>query len=238
MIRAVLFDLDDTLLANETMPFVEQYFALLSQYAEVKLTADHFMTALLRATQAMVESVDVSLTNHAVFWQTFSECSGLDALEMEQFLVSFYDNEFPKLSPLTMRRAVAVPLVNYCFAQDWQVVVATNPMFPRMAIEERLRWAGVPVNEQPYALVTTLENMHVTKPHVAYYAEILDKVGIVADTAVMVGDDWKNDIEPAAQLGIQTYWITENGEEPPDATLIVGSGTLDDFYSWIQGVGG
>ena len=234
MIRAVLFDLDDTLLGNETDPFVKRYFALLSQYAEPKMPSDQFVATLLRASREMIYNDDLSRSNHDVFWQTFTEYSGTDAQEMQDFVVGFYENIFPKMQNLTERREVALPLVEYCFAQNWKVVVATNPMFPRMAIEERLRWAGVPVSEQNYDLVTTLENMHSTKPNVSYYEEILHRVGIEPETAVMVGDDWKNDIEPASQLGIRTYWITPNGDPAPDHTLIAGSGTLDDFFVWIQ----
>ncbi len=234
MIRAVLFDLDDTLLGNETDPFVKHYFALLSQYAEPKMPSDQFVATLLRASREMIYNDDLSLSNYDVFWHTFAEYSGVDVQEMENFIVGFYEDVFPKLQHLTERRAVALPLVEYCFAQDWKVVVATNPMFPQMAIEERLRWAGVPVSEHHYDLVTTLENMHSTKPNVSYYEEILYRLGIEPNTAVMVGDDWKNDIEPASQLGIRTYWVSKNGETPPDASLIEGAGTLDDFYEWIQ----
>ncbi len=233
MIRAVLLDLDDTLLGNETDPFVKRYFALLGQYTAVKMPPDQFMAALLRASREVIHSTDVSLTNHTVFWQAFSQYSGTDAQEMESFINGFYADEFPKMRVLTSRRDVAALLVKYCLAQDWQVVVATNPLFPRVAIEERLCWAGVPVCENDYALVTTLENMHSTKPNVAYYEEILEVLEVAADTAVMVGDDWTNDIEPAAQLGIRTYWINQNGETPPDSSLIAGFGTLDDFYQWL-----
>lgn len=235
MIRAVLFDLDDTLLGNETDPFVQRYFTLLSEYAQEKLPPDQFLAALLRASREMVYNTDPTMTNYAIFWRSFAELSGLDAREMEQFFNGFYADVFPQMRPLTMQRAVARPLIEYCLAQGWQVVVATNPMFPRVAIEQRLLWAGVPVCEQQYALVTTLENMHSTKPNVTYYEEILDVLGVAADTAVMVGDDWINDIQPAAQLGIRTFWITQNVTEPPDASLIEGFGTLDDFYAWIQG---
>ena len=233
MIRAVLFDLDDTLLGNDTDPFVQRYFGLLSQYTAVKMPPDQFTTALLRATREVINSTDISLTNHAVFWQAFSQFSATDVKVMEPFINEFYKDVFPQMRSLTSCRPVAQPLVDYCFRQGLQVIVATNPLFPKVAIEERLRWAGVPVAEQDYALVTTLENMHATKPNVAYYEEILQKVGIEADTAVMVGDDWTNDIEPAAQLGIRTFWINQNGVEPPDPSLIEGAGTLDDFYKWI-----
>lgn len=233
MIRAVLLDLDDTLLGNETDSFVQRYFALLSAYAKEKLPPDQFTAVLLRASREMVHNTDQTLTNHTIFWKAFSELSGTDAGEMEQFFNGFYTDVFPQMRSLTRQRTVARPLIEYCLAQGWPVVVATNPMFPRVAIEQRLLWAGVPVCEQNYALVTTLENMHATKPNVAYYEEILDVLGVEGDTAVMVGDDWTNDIEPAAQLGIRTFWITQNGETPPDASLIEGSGTLDDFYQWI-----
>ena len=50
-------------------------------------------------------------------------------------------------------------------------------MFPHQAVEARLAWAGVPVTEYPYTLVTSYENMHAAKPHQAYYQEILAKIG-------------------------------------------------------------
>jgi FMN phosphatase YigB (HAD superfamily) len=46
----------------------------------------------------------------------------------------------------------------------------------------------------------------------------------------MVGDSWENDIEPAASLGLSTYWLNEGDDEPPDTSLIIGRGSLDDFY--------
>jgi FMN phosphatase YigB (HAD superfamily) len=50
----------------------------------------------------------------------------------------------------------------------------------------------------------------------------------------MVGDDWNNDVVPATQLGIATYWIAPQQPVPPKTDLIVGSGTLEDFYIWLQ----
>jgi FMN phosphatase YigB (HAD superfamily) len=114
------------------------------------------------------------------------------------------------------------------------VVIATNPLFPRIAIEHRLAWAGVPVTEYPYALLTAYENMSATKPHPAYYQQILEKLGCGAETAVMIGNDWANDIEPAAALGMQTYWVTDNGDNPPDPSLVTAYGSLADLHQHLQ----
>jgi FMN phosphatase YigB (HAD superfamily) len=48
----------------------------------------------------------------------------------------------------------------------------------------------------------------------------------------MVGDDWQNDIEPAAALGMATFWIAPPGAEPPGVEPIAGYGSLDRFYDW------
>jgi FMN phosphatase YigB (HAD superfamily) len=114
------------------------------------------------------------------------------------------------------------------------VVIATNPLFPAAAIEQRLAWAGVPINEFAYSLVTTLENMHTTKPHESYYAEILARIDCPPGMALMVGDSWKNDIIPAAALGMATYWIPPDAEPAPDATLLRGWGTLEALYGQVQ----
>jgi FMN phosphatase YigB (HAD superfamily) len=54
------------------------------------------------------------------------------------------------------------------------------------------------------------------------------------ETAVMIGDDWKNDIVPAASVGIRTYWITGNGQPPPDQITVDGSGSLTDLWQQVQ----
>jgi FMN phosphatase YigB (HAD superfamily) len=107
-------------------------------------------------------------------------------------------------------------------------------MFPRPAVETRLRWAGLPVSEFDFALITSYENMHTTKPRPAYYEEILAQIGVAAAESLMVGDDWGNDIEPAASVGCFTYWLPMNGESgPPHADLVTKYGSLDDLFSLV-----
>jgi len=122
------------------------------------------------------------------------------------------------------------------------VVVATNPLFPQRAIEHRLEWAGLPVSQYDFALVTTYENMHAAKPQPAYYREILATVGVRPEQALMVGDDWKNDIAPAAAAGLYTYWIAAEDAAPPDPSILHGQGTLDALAErvangWLEQLG-
>jgi FMN phosphatase YigB (HAD superfamily) len=107
-------------------------------------------------------------------------------------------------------------------------------MFPRAAVEARLNWAGIPLSEFPYELVTTIENMHATKPHQAYYREILAELNCSPTEALMVGDDWQRDMEPAAGVGLFTYWIQLPGSTPPDPTLPSEYGSLEGLLVRIE----
>lgn len=146
----------------------------------------------------------------------------------------------------TVVRPAAAALVRAALDAGLAVVIATNPLFPGMAIEKRLEWAGIPVTDYPYALVTAYENMHAAKPQPAYYREILSVVGRPPERAMMVGDDWRNDIAPAAAVGLHTWWIapkeTMSGDSAPDLTLVRGYGTLDALCErvtagWLQDLG-
>jgi FMN phosphatase YigB (HAD superfamily) len=234
MIKTILFDLDDTLLGNEMENFIPPYFDMLGNHMAPRFPKDKFLKALMAGTDAMIANQDTAVSNRDAFWHKFHQLTGQGADELEAYITRFYEEQFPQLQRVTEYRPLAADLIRTCLEQAWQVVIATNPLFPRIAIEQRLAWAGIPVTEFPYALVTTYENMGATKPHAVYYAQILEKLDCAAETAVMVGNDWGNDIEPAASLGLQTYWVTENGDTPPDPTLVTAYGSLADLHQRLQ----
>lgn len=234
MYQAILLDLDDTLLGNNMDTFIPRYFGMLKQYADqLDLNID-LMQELLVCTQATIRNTDPQLTNREVFWALFGQRTGLDTNWLESEFDHFYRKHFPQMRDVTQFRPNAPVLIDYCFAQGFQVVIATNPLFPKRAIEERLAWAGIPVAHYDYALVTTYDNMHATKPNREYYAEILDRIGVDSADAIMVGDNWENDIKPAAALGLDTFWVTDLPVDPPSPNTVTGSGSLTAFHAWLQ----
>ncbi|MCB8982133.1 MAG: HAD family hydrolase [Ardenticatenaceae bacterium] len=233
MLKAVLFDLDDTLLGNDMDRFLPGYFGLLGQYAEKYLPRDQFLQELMISTEAMIRDVDPALSNRDVFWQTFTERTGLDSNELEAFFEQFYRTQFHQLRDRTEKRPFAAELVQFCLDHNLKVVVATNPLFPLIAIEARLDWGGLPVDQYNFALVTAYENMHAAKPQPAYYSEILQKIGCAPEEALMVGNDWENDILPAHSVGMQTYWLSLDGEEPSADLMLPYGRTLEDVHAFL-----
>ena len=234
MFNTILFDLDDTLLGNNAEQFVLHYFEKLGNYIAPVMDKQQFLQALMVAVGAMTVSEETAVSNHDIFWQSFFETTGRDRDSLESFLITFYRDVFPELEPSTQKRLIALELMRHCFARGLKVAIATNPVFPLVAIEERLRWAGVPVTAFDYARVTEFENSMAAKPNSFYYQQILQEIGSSPADTLMVGNDWEQDIEPTAALGLSTYWITDGETTPPDSELIVGHGTLDDFFIYIQ----
>lgn len=235
MIQSLLLDLDDTLLGNEVDVFMHRYFGLLNNYAAQKFDSASFLPYLMQSTREMIQNTDSRLTNDQVFWSSFETLTGGRRAELEPFFNNFYETEFIKLKSSTKHRPAAAALIGAALDRNLSVVVATNPLFPMAAIEQRLEWAGLPVAEFKFTLVTSYENMHAAKPQPAYYREILSVTGDTPNNALMVGDDWKNDIVPAAEVGLFTYWIAPDDATPDDPTLIAGQGSLDDLAERVAG---
>ena len=234
MIRAVLLDLDDTLLDNDMGRFLPPYFAALGERMARFVAPDDFVSMLLASSRVMVNSQDPTVTNQQAFDADFYPNLAYPESEVGPEINAFYEEDFPALKRYTRPRPEARPLVQTLFDRGYDVVIATNPLFPRRAIEHRLNWAGI--FEFPFTLVTTYENSHFCKPNPQYYQEILDKVDCEPHQAVMVGDDFENDIEPAKQVGLHTYWITDGTHDAVSAYLGT-QGTLADCLEWIQSGG-
>ena len=233
-LQAILLDLDDTLLDNNMDSFMPAYFELLSAYVAERYDPRSLIRHLLAASEVMAGNTDPTVTNEDAFWGEFIRLTGFDRLEAVPFLNRFYHTRFEEIRKLTRQRPKARPLVELAFNRGWSVVIATNPMFPRIAIERRLVWAGVGAEEFDYDLITTFENMHATKPHLEYYREIMARLGCVPDRALMVGDDWERDIAPASELGLFTFWIAHPDAPLPDAGVALnGRGTLADLMTWL-----
>lgn len=236
--KAVLFDLDDTLLGNPMDAFLPRYIPAVAAHA-MTLIPDQsfdFVPHLLKATRVMTGNTDPAHTNDEIFWHVLKQETGIDwiGLGARDHFDRYYGNGFEEIRTVTTQQQTAVDMVEWVQEQGAKVVIATNPLFPKSAIEARLRWAGLSVTDYDFDLVTYAENMHATKPQVAYYEEILACIGCDAADAVMVGDSWKNDIEPTAVLNMANFWIVTNEPEPPTQDILGGYGSLDDFFNALK----
>jgi FMN phosphatase YigB (HAD superfamily) len=233
MFKTILFDLDGTLLDIDMDIFIPKYFKLISTKFSDLIDPHDFIEHLLYSTRLMIADKNPQKTNEEVFMDAFIPRIGISREELQPLLIDFYTNDFGKLQKYTRREPLAAKIIDCAFKKGCEVVIATNPVFPRLAIGHRLNWAGI--EDYPYSLITTYENMHFCKPHREYYDEILTVLGRKPEECLMVGNDVEEDL-PAAAAGIRTY-LVENyilneteGTKPPADYL----GYLDDFYKFLK----
>jgi FMN phosphatase YigB (HAD superfamily) len=231
----LLFDLDGTLLDNQEGEFVPAYLRALSGHLSNLVEPGRLMDALLTATRKMSLNLLPECTLQQVFDNAFYPTIGIDKETLRQPIDQFYAEVFPTLQRLTRPKPEAVTVIEEALRRGYRLAVATAPLFPLTAIEQRLAWAGLPVERYPFALVPSYESFHFAKPYPEYLAEILARLGWPEDPVVMVGDDLDNDIKMAQRLGLAAYWAkAENTPNHLEGCTALGSGYLASLLPWID----
>ncbi len=206
MLKAILFDLDGTLLPLDQAFFTKSYFELLAgRMARHGYDPQALVSAVWAGTRAMVNN-DGGDTNEAVFWKTFAGLCGEKVYADKPLFDAFYRGDFDELRAVCGRSGQAVELFRALKESGLTLILASNPLFPRVAQEARMRWAGLDADD--FALVTTYENACFCKPNPAYYAEILQKTGLSAEECLMAGNDAGEDMA-AAEVGMDVFLLTD-----------------------------
>lgn len=205
-ITTVLFDLDGTLLPMELETFTNTYFGLLAKKAApYGYDPKALVAAVWKGTKAMVKN-DGAMKNCDRFWQTFAGVLGEGVLKLRPIFDGFYANEFHGAKAATGENPLAGRAVEGLKARGYDVILATNPLFPAVGIKTRLSWIGLAPED--FLEVTSYEEYSYCKPNPAYFGEILKKTGKRPEECLMVGNDTAEDLS-ALELGLDVYLVTD-----------------------------
>jgi HAD superfamily hydrolase (TIGR01509 family) len=212
-VRAVLFDLDDTLFdhrhcARAALLGVRATHACFERYDPADMEASH---------ARILEELHL---------EVLSGRRNLDAARVERFK-RLYSWAGIDADPDLASRAARTYREGYLRArtevrgarallaiagQHARVVVVSNNLLDEQ--QEKLRECGLAAHV--HALVVS-EEAGVSKPDPRIFQIALDRAGVTAGEAVMVGDSWVNDIEGARAAGIRAVWFSRTGEPSPEA---------------------
>jgi FMN phosphatase YigB (HAD superfamily) len=216
LLKAVLFDLDGTLLPVDTREFTNEYLKEVAGAVRQAVEPRRFVQALLASTGKMVADRNPATTNADVFWADFNIRLGDCIDELKPLIEKFYTERFSVLSRMASPRPqLARRVVQAALNSGMRIVLATNPVFPLIAIQQRMAWAGI--EDQPWELVSCYEDLHFCKPNTEFYLEIAGKLGVLPEECIMAGNDSAQDMV-AGSVGMKTYLVTDYlvGASPGD----------------------
>lgn len=204
--KTVLLDLDGTLLPMDQDIFVKAYLSsLATNLVPHGYNPKTLVTAIWAGTKAMVAN-DGTFTNEEAFWDTFSTFFAGDVRKDEPLFDHFYRNKFQFVALSCGHEPRAAKVITYLKEKGCRVVLATNPIFPAVATQSRMKWAGL--TESDFELVTTYENSRHCKPNLEYYRDILTEISEVPENCIMVGNDVTEDMV-ARDLGMEVFLLTD-----------------------------
>ena len=203
-LTTVLFDLDGTLLPMDQIVFVKAYCDLLARRMAPRYDPKTLIDALWEGTFAMMEN-DGSKTNEEAFWEIFRRRFGNRVMEDLPLFEAFYYTDFEKARSSCGFTEHAATTLALCRELGLRTVLATNPVFPAVATQARIRWAGLAPED--FSFVTSYENSRFCKPDPRYYREILDRMDLRPEECLMVGNDVKEDMS-TRELGMRVFLLT------------------------------
>jgi FMN phosphatase YigB (HAD superfamily) len=230
MYKILFSDLDGTLLPLEQDTFIAAYIKQMVTYlARFGYDPKAMAATVWAGSEDMIRN-DGSATNENVFWNTMSATLGQQVLDDQAKFERYYIEEYHRLQEICGCDPEANALVQRLKREGIRVILATNPVFPAIATDQRIAWAGL--NKADFELVTTYENSIFCKHNIQYYTSILEQLGLKAEECMMVGNDILDDM-PASELGMKVFLLTDHlvnrKELPLDAYPHGGFKELNDF---------
>lgn len=236
MVKHILFDLDGTLLPMSQDEFVKHYLTLLAQYFIPHGIKPEILTdAIWKGVGTMVAN-DGSRTNEEAFWTCFTKLIPMKREAMEPKLLDFYNGDFNQVIASTQPSSHAPELIRTLKEAGIKLYLATNPIFPRCATLNRIKWAGL--NAEDFEEITTYESYHYSKPNLLYFKELIERFHLIPAECLMVGNDTEEDL-CIRKLGVKTYLVTDCLENKKNLPLLSDyKGSLEDFKLYCNHLAG
>lgn len=205
MIKNIFLDLDGTLITMNQDEFIKLYFSLIGKkMASHGFDVQTIYKALYDGITAMGKG-DGSSTCEQLFWKKFnsyflkSEQDRLTTLFEE-----FYSEDFDELRAICPPIQEAIDFIKWCKDEGYNIVLATNPLFPRIATLKRIAWGKI--DPKDFLTITTYEDNYFLKPDKRYFARLLKMHHFKAEETIMIGNNVEEDMS-AKSLGMKVFLL-------------------------------
>lgn len=231
MIKNILFDLDGTLINTLQDELNKKYFeAVYKKLVDNDCDAAFLSKIIVDGIKAMIFN-NGTLTNEEAFWKHFEDNSNMKREEIKDVFDSFYLNEYDNLCDCVEVIEGMNENIQLLKNKGYNLILSTNPLFPKMAIEKRASWGGIDCKSFSY--ITSYENSSYSKPNINYYKEIINKNNLNIKETMMFGNDLIEDLI-IEELNIPCFIITNNMVNVNNVKKCTKKGDYNEFFSFIN----
>ena len=228
--EAFLFDLDGTLINFDFQTFIKTYLGAASRFfIDLIPNPEVFYKELLSSTDVMERADNPDTTALDDFLLDFCPKFDVKCEEIRARFLQFYQTGFDAIKPLITQMEGATPLLQDIknTYPDAKVVLATNPVYPFIAIKKRMEWGQI--SQRFFDLITHAENSSFCKLNTKYWFEILDKINVDPSFSLVIGNDGLRDMG-AKKHGFKTF-LVENASENED---LISNETIPDYKGSLK----
>ena len=230
MLKAILFDMDDTLF-DHRHSMLTGLRALQSKYdCFGRLTLGEFEKEHNRLMNevhldGILEGLMTLDEGRALRFRRAFELYGVNANEELSYEAAMTYREYY----VSANRLVpgADKLLRK-LKKDYKIGIVTNNM-----IDEQVRKLKANNIEHLVDVMVTSEELKITKPNPLIFEEVLKRLGSTPDETLMIGDSWDSDIVGASNLGMKCIWVNVYDEVCPDSELATEIKSLEEVKEII-----
>lgn len=234
MLNTILFDLDATLLPLDMDEFVQTYFHEMGIMFHDLIDGRLLTKYVMECTELMVKNTE-DRRNEEVFFTRFAELIDGDLAVYQARFDEFYDTRFLNVRSCTHQSESMIKAVKLLQAKGYDLVLATNPLFPMKANHHRINWAGFSPDDFSY--ISSFEMNTYCKPNLNYYREVLDAINRSPEECMMVGNDVLEDMV-IGKLGVTTYLIEDHMLNKHNVEIVADErGRYGDFLKYVEKLG-
>jgi len=205
-LKAVLFDFDETLAKVNEELFAKNYFKNLQEFFSTKGISAN-VQLIVSCIEHITVKADGKRDNYDRFMSCFAAKTGRSDDFWKNLFLEFYESRFFEDLKRHFRINTQIKDILESSKRNGLItVLASNPIFPAIAVEKRLQW--IELNADTFDLITTMEEFHYCKPDPRYYTEVCTKIGVDPEQCVMIGNDHKMD-KACEKTGMKFIHVSE-----------------------------
>jgi putative hydrolase of the HAD superfamily len=222
-LRAVLFDIDDTLFSTTQFAKVARRNAV---RAMVQAGLDLPEEAILRELEEVLAEFSSNYDHH--FDQLLKRLRPKALQELNPALVvaagiaAYHDTKFRELKPFDD----VIPLLSDLRKAGVITGIITHGWTIKQA--EKIVRLGLVPHLDPRAVFIS-EQLGISKPNPKIYALALRDLGLAPAEAMYVGDSPGHDITPPKSIGMQAVWARRASRYHPGIGDAIPDAVVDDF---------